>query len=316
MVVEVGDKVVVYGAGTDFAFAQKIEPVKVGDSVNVITLSDGTKLAMPRISLNTDQYVWVIPGWDTPSFIFDRPFWWDPLSLGMGVYTLTEILDCWTARDSARTWNIDLSNCWLIPVSGENRGTRYNIDGNTGIDYLLSLDSASYYPSKIFGFDTPGWIPSGTGTVDDIGENQIRVETTSDFYLTRRIRDLDNNRDIRAGKYTVYITGSATSTGSGAKVELSLLRNNGAVGYMFAAKGFSGTLPQFTLMGIFVWPQDATYSPSAWIQVLAHRVNLTIAGIVIYSSPYDTDPCQTVGLAAGDKYVIVDKTARRFVFDT
>ena len=105
MVVQVGDKVLVYEAGTPWAFAKKIETVEVGDKVDVVTLSDGTKLAMPKIEMDLSEYVWVVPEFDTPFNIGDLPFQWGMMPLGAAVFTITSVPDCYHLEDNLREWD-------------------------------------------------------------------------------------------------------------------------------------------------------------------------------------------------------------------
>ena len=130
MVIEVGDKVVVWNPGTPFAFAKKAETIHVGDTVDVITLSDGTKLPLPRLTLNLDDFVWVLPEWPTPIKFEFGFFDWGALGLGAAVFTIDEVIDCDTVSDPLRSWDAnEVSNCWLIPVTGAKKGVRYNIVG-------------------------------------------------------------------------------------------------------------------------------------------------------------------------------------------
>jgi len=145
MPLEVGDKVVVFNPGTEWAFAKKVDPVHVGDKVEVITLSDGTKLPLPRLTLNLNEYVWVLPSWEDPSFNFDRPFWWDPLPLGAYMYEIASVPDCDTIGDSLRSWTPNqLAGCLLIeiPASGTPPRRIFTITGNSKDTYTVAAEDA------------------------------------------------------------------------------------------------------------------------------------------------------------------------------
>lgn len=168
MVVQVGDKVLVYGAGTPWAFAKKIEPVEVGDKVDVVTLSDGTKLAMPKIELDLSEYVWVVPEFDTPFNIGDVPFQWGMMPLGAAVFTITAVTDCYRLEDSLREWDpAEIIGKKLIVFRSVGRGYGTIIFTITGWDYpnysvvldytdlsydlwtdMGVADPTNYYPAK------------------------------------------------------------------------------------------------------------------------------------------------------------------------
>ena len=166
MVLQVGDKVVVWGAGTESAFAKKVEPVEVGDTVDVVTLSDGTKLSMPRINLDLSDYVWVIPQWDNPAFPIDMPFSWGVLSLGAAVFTITG-KSCYGVDDDYRSWEEnELAGFYLIDVSLIQR---------------IKTKSPNYYkdPEDLFALNT--FIIDGN---------------TETGYIIRRLEELLPPRDL------------------------------------------------------------------------------------------------------------------------
>ncbi len=106
MVLQVGDKVVIFNSGTPNAMAVKWEACKVGDKVNVVTLSDGTKIAMPRLELDTRDYVWKYP--EIPvDFPFDTDFTYGVIPLGAAVFKITGVPDCHSLEDDKREWDPD-----------------------------------------------------------------------------------------------------------------------------------------------------------------------------------------------------------------
>jgi len=151
MVVQVGDKVLVYGAGTPWAFAKKIDPVEVGDKVDVVTLSDGTKLAMPKIELDLSEYVWVVPEFDTPFNIGDVPFQWGMMPLGAAVFTVTGT-DINLVIDENREWEPgELSGCYIFFLSGKLRGGALYIVSNSETTYTVCpLESKPVYWELIY----------------------------------------------------------------------------------------------------------------------------------------------------------------------
>jgi len=141
MVVQVGDKVLVYGAGTPWAFAKKIDPVEVGDKVDVVTLSDGTKLAMPKIELDLSEYVWVIPQWDNGFNLGDLPFGWGMMPLGAAVFTVTGVT-CHTVIDNLRKWEPgELAGNVLINITAFNRT---KVLGKSNQSVIASNDESTY----------------------------------------------------------------------------------------------------------------------------------------------------------------------------
>lgn len=146
MVVQVGDKVLVYGAGTPWAFAKKIEPVQVGDKVDVVTLSDGTKLAMPKIELDLSDFVWVLPEWDLGFNFGDLPFGWGMMPLGAAVFTISGY-ECFALIDSDRSWeDMSLTGCLIFMLSGMRKNQHLVIASNTDIKYIPQIVSNPHGP--------------------------------------------------------------------------------------------------------------------------------------------------------------------------
>lgn len=138
MVLQVGDNVLVYGAGTPWAYAKKIEPLNVGDEVDVVTLSDGTKLAMPKINLDLNDYVWVFPEWDIPFNIDDIPYRWGTIPLGACVFTVTGT-GVNLVIDENREWEPgSLAGCYIVFVSGKLKGGALYILSNSETSYTVS----------------------------------------------------------------------------------------------------------------------------------------------------------------------------------
>jgi len=163
MTLQVGDKVVVFNAGTDYARAVKIEPVEVGDKVTVVTLSDGTKIPLPRIDLSTSEYVFVIPKWDLP-FKIGGDISWELMTLGAAVFTLTAAA-CHVLTDDQREWTGgELSGCQIRFLTGYLKRTYVEISANTDTEYEISPQDE--YPTlPLFG----SAIISGDYSITDFG---------------------------------------------------------------------------------------------------------------------------------------------------
>jgi len=188
MVLQVGDKVLVYGAGTPWAYAKKIEPVQVGDTVDVVTLSDGTKLAMPKIELDLSEYVWVIPQWDNGFNLGDLPFGWGLMPLGAAVFTLSSVT-CHTATDDLRVWTPgELSGFFLIPLRKPNLGA-LEIVGNTETKYDISTDGAWIAPWSYIGYDDISWSVSSESTplVHIFEDRAVYVYRTGVVYKSGKV---------------------------------------------------------------------------------------------------------------------------------
>lgn len=191
MSLEIGDKVVVFNAGTDYARATKIEPIEVGDTVTVVELSDGTKLPLPRLKIDISDYVFVIPVWDD-SFDINGPYTYEMLPLGMCVFTVTDV-KCLYLEDIQREWEdgelvgfyfINMSllqrirnkgnypemypdgdllaiNCWVVTYNSENR---YIIERE---NQLLPPRDCGFSMGNLYWTPTPGFInPNIDGTLN------------------------------------------------------------------------------------------------------------------------------------------------------
>jgi len=135
MTVEVGDKVIVFNAGSDYSYAKKILPVEVGDKVDVFTLSDGTKIPLPRISLNVSDYVFLVPS--IPKL--EMP----PLSVVINTVGWGTITNHWEnppADAVDKNWVEDTTQVrtpgslvgkYMCMVTGKNAKKYYAISANT-----------------------------------------------------------------------------------------------------------------------------------------------------------------------------------------
>ena len=72
--VSVGDKVIVFGAGSDFAHAVKLTTPNIGDTVTLYPLPDETQIAVPNLTFDLDNYVFVTPSFQFAGFNFNVDF--------------------------------------------------------------------------------------------------------------------------------------------------------------------------------------------------------------------------------------------------
>lgn len=72
--VSVGDKVIVFGAGSDFAHAVELTTPNIGDTVTLYPLPDETQIAVPNLTFDLDNYVFVTPSFQFAGFDFNVDF--------------------------------------------------------------------------------------------------------------------------------------------------------------------------------------------------------------------------------------------------
>ena len=327
MVLQVGDKVVVWGAGTSSAFAKKIDPIQVGDKVDVITLHDGSKIPLPRLELDLSDYVWCIPEWDTGMDIGNGDFSWGVMPLGAATFTLTDIIDCWHVKDSLREWESSISGCLMIMVSGANKGIRYII--SSFFEYIYSLTLNETVPSTYYGdWEEELYGPRVTVSRGDTAEischseivewNQGKVFTAntdpivgaSGFTLPYKIvmnyrrctvytylAHPDNERTYLdpelVAANTLYTAEECTALG----IDPSALINKKYPDY----DTITIDLPLYLdgCVGIMCWTTD-----------VQGYINASFGAITFIGSD-----CITEGLVAGDKYVVYNPTTKRLVFN-
>jgi hypothetical protein len=300
MVLQVGDKVVVFNVGSDFAFAKKIEPIEVGDKVDVITLSDGTKIPLPRLELKLDDYVFVIPEWD-PNFHFDEiPVSWGALPLGAAVFTISA-RDCHTITDYDREWEPDeLANYFLVIISGANKGAVYVIGGNTEQTYSVTL----YNGESVI----PTW------TYEDIAEGGgiSRRATGSEVNLVNKVAV-----DV-SWKYN----GLAGQLG-----HLNILLSEVPTGYDRQQWHQLNELVNRCIYdpatGRYHNPDYPDYTVDSAVTLRFHPLSFAPLWAV---ARFDANPecdvqllyyktCDTLGLLPGDKYVIYDPATKTIKFN-
>lgn len=322
MVLQVGDKVLVYGAGTPWAYSKKIEPVQVGDTVDVVTLSDGTKLSMPRISLNTDDYVWVIPTWDLPFNIGDIPFSWETIPLGAAVFTLTDIIDCFTVGDDAREWSESLAGCYLIVVSGALKGVQFKILYNDETTYGLTLVDigVGYENWTVTGTPRTGSITLGaTATLSGSDLRNAQITCNSSVVLSpylyvkipwRYFSTVNRNN-------LVLYHGAQTSLGWQSNLNTSIVTKMiDGVNYKTNPK-----YPAFDQLDVYfasIWDPDpyngSPYTPAFRIPNSDYYA-ASITLLEIGEFQYITGACITHDLAAGDKYIVYDPVTKKIKFN-
>lgn len=329
MVVEVGDKVVVWGAGTESAFAKEVEPVEVGDTVDVITLSDGTKIPLPRLELDLDDYVWILPEWDTPLFPIDAPISWGVLPLGAALFTITGVPDCTHLIDSDRSWDEnDLSGYLLIPVTGVfgqskiylvitgNTETQYSVVINDGITEIVTYEDWVNYISVGYG---------GSYTLVKGNALSIVANWAMSIYIRLAVY-LAGKGSVKFGwRYVSSVTHwdvAAALTIPGATVP--------SFSSMMVLATSKYTIAEMTALGIN-YGADTTINPSypdyddLTISVpLVVNGNLQVALVTPQRSyskleltelTFGPEMCYTEHIAVGDKYLIYNPDTKRLVFN-
>jgi hypothetical protein len=327
MVLQVGDKVIVYNAGTDHATAVKIDPVQVGDKVSVVTLSDGTKIPLPRIDLDLSDFVWVVPEWEPGVVIGGGDIQYGCLPLGASVFTLTDIIDCWTVEDAFREWESgELAGNKLIPISGTRARYQYQIVANSTLEYeliawgdgpitvdswvLLSSDGAILSSVNLangklsFDFINPSRILMQYISLiyrfpDPIADNFPEENTLCSVeYVRIPFKKSDATRYLSARIILKY-RHSPTGT-----VSITLYDN-----WWTDWAHLSGVLEKY-----FITTELYNKSELS-IEVLIYIPELMSGSFSIGPISFIAPSCPTDGIVAGDKYVIYDPVTKCFVFN-
>lgn len=338
MVLQVGDKVLVYGAGTPWAYAKKIEPVKVGDKVDVVTLSDGTKLALPRIALNTDDYVWVIPTWDLPFNIGDIPFSWETIPLGAAVFTVTGVT-CRTIQDTLREWEEHvLDGCMLFnwytnPTTKQTRQQQHEITSHTEQEYFIKasdipapmdggFDFGFEYWNEVTGYPTPEpsgtWHPIYTGNGDVMRTQRLnqRCNLSGAIYISLKWRALFFPSANNATYVDVVLYGIGAT-----KTVRILLQNYSIPNPDIYQYMNNPSYPDYDIMTLELGINSSLYyyDTNTLLSVKAdtgrpYDLELDYLHFLDADSNILSEPC-IGGVAAGDKYVIYDPVTKRLIFN-
>jgi hypothetical protein len=326
MVLQVGDKVIVWNAGTDKAFAKKIERPEVGDKVDIITLSDGTKLSLPRINLDLSDYVWAFPQWDPGFNISDIPSSWGIIPLGACIFKLTGVPNCYTLADALREWDDrQLAGMLLIMLSGNNQRVRYTISSNDAYQYIVYIN-----PPIPPGYD--GWIQTihygDAQFLDDEliihatnGGNDAFVELVSPVYEIMGYESYTFSYKIRIVKtgtmpqaniefqgveiiwLTQFLVLASTIYNSAECASLGIGIND-YINPLYPAYD--------TYTGVFPIYFNSTIKISAYASTTGSpkSVYFWYGDLVFIGSD-----CETAGCAVGDKYIIYDPVTKRLVFN-
>ena len=95
--VDVGDKVLVFAAGSEFATAVPLITPGIGDKVALYNLQNETRIAVPTLVFGVGDISWVTPNFDFAGFNFNLDFNFQliPLILGLasGIYGIVGIVD-------------------------------------------------------------------------------------------------------------------------------------------------------------------------------------------------------------------------------
>lgn len=320
MVVQVGDKVLVYGAGTPWAFAKKIEPVEVGDKVDVVTLSDGTKLAMPKIELDLSEYVWVVPEFDTPFNIGEVPFQWGMMPLGAAVFTVTSIIDCWTIEDDQREWEGNsLTGCLLLMLSGD--ANRYKLPiqivGNDSTKLHLGLEGS--HGAVGFSDWTLSGVPVGTDDIEVsyygpwyivwtyLAPGDLVIPGVGKCIVTWKFSDFEKWNDTT---FTINMAGGSINLVAMTVTAGSILTPEDLI--LYGLKSDSAINPDFP--GFTTSIVDTPLSVSG-LYVVSQAHQFVRHYFALKPLIFVSEECLTEHIAVGDKYVIYNPTTKRLVFN-
>ncbi len=349
MVLQEGDKVLVWNAGTDKAFAKKIERPEVGDTVDVITLSDGTKLSLPRINLDLSDFVWAYPKWNSIIDITGGQFEWGILPLGAAIFKITAVPDCWHIEDSLREWNAeDVVGMKLIIFREVGRSyvtMTYTITGwvypyytviMTSSDISYSLwtdmgveDPTNYYPAKSISdslvdlsAEWDSWrarskSPRLTSpTVSLLGIKEIQFSFRYKSLWAKNCWDgggtccFDHSPEFMIEDTSPYIWRNYCLT------EQIGFSDGETITYYRCNPDYPGfttvTIPASTFEGVSS-TQLLVLLCGAGIGSLSRYYAPTVAEFTeIQLIPSE---CQTTGILAGDRYVIYNPVTKRIVFN-
>lgn len=335
MVVQVGDKVLVYGAGTPWSFAKQITTPEVGDKVDVVTLSDGTKLAMPKIELDLSEYVWVVPEFDVPFNIGDVPFQWGMMPLGAAVFVVTDILKCRAVRDALREWDSDALVGFQMVVLKRN-GVIYEIIQNTATDYVLRVlgNNNTEYKSVV----TPPVISeiNPDGPILNLHAYWNATYWVNTLSVTAYKRfNISGTHSIKI-KWKLFWNHYSDQRGVRISAFARDSKNNLISSFISVGYGVPGSVRYDSGIGAWVnpdYPQytisecnislNPSYDPAdatIYIQCLLEYSGYFLNEVwVEYLRLYDingneiVDPC--VDINVGDKYVIYNPATKRLVFN-
>ena len=335
MTLKVGDKVVAYNAGTPHAMAVKWDPVEVGDKVNVVTLSDGTKIAMPKLEFDLSSYVWVYPEIPT-GFDINGVFTYGLLPLGAAVFTLTDVLSCYAVQDSDREWedSDQLAGCWMIILSGTNKGAIYLISSSSNSNYYLTtLDFPQVDYTEWSVYESPGY---GTITLEiEPSTAYIKCEKISTrgctAKLTSPVFSITGAGQITVPfrfamsyyRYLAYNANCGDFAYSGNYPEFSLDRRGISAGSIYtaeecAALGIStGTWinPKYPDYDLLTLDIPAYYNSCIRVINVSGYTYSSTNILELGLTSFLPSECITSGLAAGDKYVIYNPVTKRLVFN-
>lgn len=340
MVLQVGDKVLVYGAGTPWAFAKKIDPLEVGDKCDVVTLSDGTKLAVPKIELDLHEYVWVVPEFDTPFNIGDVPFNWGMMPLGAAVFTVTGVT-CRTIQDSLREWEEnDLGGCLLFnwytdPTTKYTRKNQHEISKNTTNEYYIApqenppapmdggFDFGFEYWNEVPGGSTPQpagtWHPVSDGVYDKLQKLTQRANLSGAVSVAMKWRMLYFPAANSAGRLDINLTGQGASKSVQFRFDGLTIPNPDFYQYKM-----NPSYPDYDVSVIELGINSQLYYYDT--QVLLSISNQFGTDARPFDAEFDylhfldadgnvlAEPC-VGGVAVGDKYVIYNPVTKRLVFN-
>lgn len=352
MTLQVGDKVVVFNAGTDYSRAVKIEPVEVGDKVTVVTLSDGTKIPLPRIDLDLSSYVFVLPKWDLP-FRIGGDISWEMIPLGAAVFTVTGI-SCYFIEDTLREWEAgELTGLYLLMLTGYRKvavtetinedGTKtktyqnylkiasntenaYEIgDSVLGLPIDLSFSRGFYFWSAIVQtyMGTPKEPTGGFHNLYTWGGSnaavgiQQRCDLTGVGIVKIRFYGTVSMPTYPSGLVSIQVI----FEGQGKSTTITLSANTYFTKYSGGWYSTDGTVEvTYTFdynTSLYLWDTVLKVIIGAGTGWGAVNYDITVASLSFYDIQGNelTRPCTIGGVQVGDKYVIYNPNTKKIVFN-
>jgi hypothetical protein len=123
MTTEVGDKGLVFSAGTEYSTFSTVGTPIVGDKVILYPLGEDQKLAVPNLTFSLTDAIWVIPCFKFAGFDWKFDWWLHALKIKGEVVTGTFVItggmtgsvvnnDTYTSSDNGATWVYRNASWW------------------------------------------------------------------------------------------------------------------------------------------------------------------------------------------------------------
>ncbi len=147
--VEIGDKVLVFAAGSDYATAVPLWPPEVGDNVALYNLKNETRIAVPTLTFALGDFAFVTPNFDFAGFDFKLDFNMQLIPLILGFNITPDMYHDFHAH--------------ITPIGG---GASFDIYGDGTDCHTVRLNYGYKYSGKI----TFVFVDVCDGTLDSVIE--------------------------------------------------------------------------------------------------------------------------------------------------